>query len=151
MKGFKMKRPLQDAVREDFVKRFGNEELPNKLQMGLRAVSLLSHPALSSAYVNDVDPFMTYAQQLFVMGREGDVLLGLSTSGNAKNICYAFQVAKVKKIKTILFTGENCGICEEFADCAVKAPSRETYMVQEYHLPLYHCLCLMLEETFYGN
>ena len=151
MKGFKMKRPLQDAVREDFVKQFGNEELPDKLQMGLRAVSLLSHPALSSAYVNDVDPLMTYAQQLFVMGREGDVLLGLSTSGNAKNICYAFQVAKVKKMKTILFTGENCGICEEFADCVVKAPSRETYMVQEYHLPLYHCLCLMLEEAFYGN
>ena len=60
-------------------------------------------------------------------------------------------VAKVKKIKTILFTGENCGICEELADCTVKAPSRETYVIQEYHLPLYHCLCLMLEEAFYGN
>ena len=135
MKGFRMKRPVKEAVR----------------QMGLRAVSLLSHPALSSAYMNDVDPLMTYAQQLFVMGREGDVLIGLSTSGNAKNIYYAFQVAKVKKIKTILFTGENCGICEELADCTVKAPSRETYVIQEYHLPLYHCLCLMLEEAFYGN
>ena len=151
MKGFRMKRPVKEAVRADFMEQFGNEELANKLQMGLRAVSLLSHPALSSAYMNDVDPLMTYAQQLFVMGREGDVLIGLSTSGNAKNIYYAFQVAKVKKIKTILFTGENCGICEELSDCTVKAPSRETYVIQEYHLPLYHCLCLMLEEAFYGN
>ena len=116
MKGFRMKRPVKEAVRADFMEQFGNEELANKLQMGLRAVSLLSHPALSSAYMNDVDPLMTYAQQLFVMGREGDVLIGLSTSGNAKNIYYAFQVAKVKKIKTILFTGENCVICEELAD-----------------------------------
>ncbi len=151
MKGFKMKRPVKEAVRSDFIKHFGNEELANKLQMGLRTVSLLSHPALASAYVNDVDPLMTYAQQLFVMGREGDALIGLSTSGNAKNIYYAFQVAKVKKIRTILFTGENHGICEELANCVVKAPSCETYVIQEYHLPLYHCLCLMLEETFYGN
>ena len=151
MKGFKMRRPVRDAIREDFRNRLGSEELADKLQMGLRAVSLLSHPALASAYVNDVDPLMTYAQQLFVMGREGDALIGLSTSGNAKNIYNAFQVARVKKIKTILFTGENHGICEEFADCVIHAPSRETYVVQEYHLPLYHCLCLMLEEAFYGN
>ncbi len=151
MKGFKMKRPVRDAVREDFRNRLGSEELADKLQMGLRAVSLLSHPALSSAYVNDVDPLMTYAQQLFVMGREGDALIGLSTSGNARNIYNAFQVARVKKIKTILFTGENHGICEEFSDCVIHAPSRETYVVQEYHLPMYHCLCLMLEEAFYGN
>ena len=148
---YKMKRPVRDAIREDFRNILGNEELADKLQMGLRAVSLLSHPALSSAYVNDVDPLMTYAQQLFVMGREGDALIGLSTSGNAKNIYNAFQVARVKKIKTILFTGENHGICEAFADCVIHAPSRETYVVQEYHLPMYHCLCLMLEEAFYGN
>ena len=151
MKGFKMKRPVRDAIREYFRNILGNEELADQLQMGLRAVSLLSHPALSSAYVNDVDPLMTYAQQLFVMGREGDALIGLSTSGNAKNIYNAFQVARVKKIKTILFTGENHGICEAFADCVIHAPSRETYVVQEYHLPMYHCLCLMLEEAFYGN
>lgn len=94
MKGFRMKRPVKEAVRADFMEQFGNEELANKLQMGLRAVSLLSHPALSSAYMNDVDPLMTYAQQLFVMGREGDVLIGLSTSGNAKIFTTLFKWRK---------------------------------------------------------
>lgn len=151
MKGFRMKRELGEAIRADFTEKLGSDKLAHKLQMGLRTISLLSHPSLASAFVNDVDPMMTYAQQLFTLGREGDCLIGLSTSGNAANILNAFQVAKVKKIKTILFTGENCGACEEFSDCIVKAPSKETYIVQEYHLPLYHCLCLMLEDAFYGR
>ena len=147
MKGFLSLRPLPEEMRE----KIGDEAIFSSLQQGLRAVSLLSHPALSSAFANDVDPRLVYAQQLYVMGREGDVLLGITTSGNAKNVLAAFKVAKAKGMKTILLTGENHGLCEAFADLAVHAPEKTTYKVQEYHLPLYHTLCIMLERTFYGK
>ncbi len=151
MKGFKNPRKPPEEVRELFRSRLGSDELTDKLQMGLPCISLLSHLSLSSAYVNDVDPFMVYAQQLFVLGKEGDAVLGLSTSGNALNVMNTFQVARAKGITTILFTGRNHGKCEKFADHIVRSPASETYLVQEYHLPLYHCLCAMLEENFYGK
>ena len=151
VKGFKSPRPLPEDIKTLFRQKTGTDELGEKLQMGLPCISLLSHPALSSAFSNDVDPLMVYAQQLFVFGKEGDAVMGLSTSGNAGNILYAFQVARTRGITTILFTGQNKGKCEEYADYVVKVPAKETYLVQEYHLPLYHCLCAMLEEAFYGK
>ncbi len=151
MKGFKNPRPLPENVKARFRQKIGTDELTEKLQMGFPCVSLLSHSALSSAYVNDVDPFMVYAQQLFVLGKEGDAVIGLSTSGNAANILNVFQVARALGITTILLTGRNHGKCEKYADYIVRAPASETYLVQEYHLPLYHCLCAMLEDTFYGK
>lgn len=151
MKGFKNPRPLPEYVKSLFRSRLGSDELTEKLQMGLPCISLLSHPSLSSAYVNDVDPFMIYAQQLFVLGKEGDAVLGLSTSGNAANVMNTFKVARALGITTIIFTGLNHGKCEEYADYIVRSPASETYLVQEYHLPLYHCLCAMLEENFYGK
>ena len=131
--------------------RTGDETLAGKLQMGLRCISLISHPALNTAFMNDVDPLMIYAQQLFVLGRSGDAVIGITTSGNAENICNMFKVARARSITTILLTGSRQGRCEPYADLAVHVPASETYKIQELHLPVYHCLCAMLEENFYGK
>ena len=152
MKSFRIKRQMPEQLAEKFETILGSEEnIAHKLQMGFRAISLNNHPGLSSAYINDVDPMMVYAQQLFALGREGDVLMGISTSGNAKNIYNAFKVARASGITTILMTGQNHGLCEKYADAILRAPSMTTYRIQEYHLPMYHTLCMMLEEEFYGE
>ncbi len=151
MKGFLLRRPLSAELAKEMTDKTGDSQLAGKLQMGLRCISLISHPALNTAYMNDVDPDMIYAQQLFALGRSGDVMIGISTSGGAANICNAFKVARAKGIVTVLFTGLKHGICEEFADLILRAPESETFKVQEYHLPLYHCLCMMLEDAFYGK
>lgn len=152
MKGFALKRPVTEEVQKSFDKALGPEakDFASKLQMGLRAMSLNVHPAITSAFNNDVDPEMTYAQQLFVAGRPGDVYVGISTSGNSKNVLNGFKVAKARGLKSVLFTGERGGVCESYADCCLRAPSKETFVIQEYHLPMYHTLCLMIEERFYG-
>lgn len=151
MKSFKLKRKHSSAVRENFEKVLGEENLLDRLQPGFRAISLNGHPALASAYANDMDPLMVYAQQLFVLGLPGDAVLGISTSGNAKNVCNTFKTARGMGIQAILLTGLNHGLCERFADVIFRAPSLETYRIQEYHLAIYHTLCLMLEEEFYGE
>ena len=151
MKGFLMPRPLNDLIQADICRITGDDSLAGKLQMGLRCISLISHPALNTAFMNDVDPVMIYAQQLFVLGRSGDAVIGITTSGNAENICNLFKVARTRNITTILLTGSRPGRCEPFADLAVHVPESETFKVQELHLPVYHCLCAMLEESFYGK
>ena len=151
MKGFIRKRPLNEVTAAAFRQRTGDAVLPERLQMGLRCISLLSHPALNTAFMNDVDSALIFAQQLFVLGRKGDAVIGISTSGNAENIYNLFKVAQVRGITSILLTGQNHGICEKFADLVIHVPEFETYKVQELHLPVYHCLCLMLEENFYGK
>jgi len=150
LKCFRVKRAMPDELKQRFADVLGDEDISGKLEMGFRAISLNNHPGVSSAYMNDVDPLMIYAQQLFAMGREGDVLIGISTSGGAKNIYNAFKTAKVMGVSTILLTGEKCGICEKYADIRLKVPAKETYQVQEYHLPVYHALCYLIEEHFYG-
>ena len=102
------------------------------------------------AYINDVDGLGVFAQQLFGFGREGDVFLGISTSGNSNNIVNAAIVAKASGINVIGLTGESGGALAELADVTVKVPETETYMIQELHLPIYHCWCLMLEDKFFG-
>lgn len=149
MKNFIIRRPHSDEMKKRFAES-GASDMLDILQPGLPAVSLLSHPALSSAFTNDVDGLYNYAQQLYVLGRKGDAVIGISTSGNSKNVFNCFRAASAMGIRTILFTGENIGICEQLAEIKLKAPSRETYRIQEYHLPLYHTLCIMLEERFYG-
>ena len=149
MKNFILKRPHSDEMKKLF-ESSGASDMLDILQPGLRAVSLLSHPALSTAFTNDVDGLYNYAQQLYVLGRKGDAVIGISTSGNSKNVYNCFRAASAMGIRTILFTGENNGKCEKLADFILKAPSRETYLIQEYHISLYHTLCLMLEERFYG-
>ncbi len=151
LKSFILKREHSAAVKNDFIEALGSDEILKKLQPGFKTITLHGHPALSTAYTNDVDPLFVYAQQLYALGERGDVLLGISTSGNAKNIYNAFQVARGMGITTILLTGLNHGLCEECADHILRAPSLETYRIQEYHLPMYHTLCMMLEERFYGK
>jgi len=149
MKNFILRRPHSDEMKKCFADS-GASDMLEILQPGLPAISLLSHPALSSAFSNDVDGLYNYAQQLYVLGRKGDAVIGISTSGNSKNVFNCFRAATAMGIHTILFTGENNGICEKLSEIKLKAPSRETYRIQEYHLPLYHTLCIMLEERFYG-
>lgn len=152
MKRFKIPRPIS----EEFANKLKEVDaergamLANNLERSLMAIPLVAHEALSTAYINDVDGYGVFAQQLFGFGRQGDVFLGISTSGNSKNVMNAAVVAKALGIKTIGLTGEKGGELAAFADVAIKAPSSETYMIQEYHLPIYHCLCLMLEDHFFG-
>jgi D-sedoheptulose 7-phosphate isomerase len=121
-----------------------------KLEGALPAIPLTSFPAATTAFGNDVDPNLAYAQLTFALGRRGDVLVALSTSGNAKNVCAAAQVARAKGMKVVALTGASGGKLKSLSDVCVRAPSRDTYRAQEYHLPIYHCLSLMLEEEFFG-
>lgn len=153
MKRFKIPRPVSKEFAEKLIavdeKR--GTELAKNLECSLMAIPLVAHEALTTAYINDVDGLGVFAQQLFGYGRAGDVFLGISTSGNSKNIINAAVVAKALGIKVIGLTGANGGELAELADIAVKAPEKETYMIQELHLPIYHCWCLMLEDKFFGK
>ena len=125
--------------------------LVENLQGALPAIALDGHPALSTAYMNDCEPLLCFAQQVNGYGVEGDVFLGISTSGNSKNILYAAVTAHAKGMKVIGLTGAKNSKLEQMSDVCIKVPQTETYMIQELHLPVYHCLCLMLEETFFGG
>lgn len=125
--------------------------LAEKLQGALPAIALDNHNALNTAYLNDVDGLLCYAQQIMGYGNEGDVLLGISTSGNSKNVMYAVTTAKAKGLKTILLTGKSGGRLKNEVDIAICVDETETYKIQELHLPVYHCLCLMLEKHFFGE
>lgn len=126
------------------------ENLARNLERGLMAVPLVAHESLTTAYINDVDGLGVFAQQLFGFGRTGDVFLGISTSGNSQNIISATVVARAMGIRIIGLTGSEGGELVKAADVAIKVPESETYMIQELHLPVYHCLCLMLEDKFFG-
>lgn len=151
MKGFVKPRNLSD----EFVSKLKNvdehmgTELGEKLQGALPAIALVDHVALSTAYLNDVDPLLGFAQQINGYGDEDDVFLAISTSGNSKNILYACTIAKAKGMKVVGLTGKDGGKLKEMSDVAIIVPENETFKIQELHLPVYHCLCLMLEETFY--
>lgn len=153
MKRFKTPRPVTAEFGEKLKKvdPIRGENLAKNLERGLMAIPLVAHEALSTAYINDVDGLGVFAQQLFGFGRPGDVFLGISTSGNSKNIMSATVVARALDIKVIGLTGADGGELATVADVCVKAPSDETYMIQELHLPIYHCLCLMLEDRFFGG
>lgn len=127
------------------------EDLARNLERGLMAVPLVTHVALTTAYINDVDGYGVFAQQLFGFGRPGDVFLGISTSGNSKNIMSATVVARALGIKVIGLTGKSGGELNKVADVTIRVPATETYIIQELHLPVYHCLCLMLEDHFFGS
>lgn len=152
MKRFKTPRPVSD----EFAKKLKAIDLERganlaaNLERSLMAIPLVAHEALTTAYINDVDGYGVFAQQLFGFGRAGDVFLGISTSGNSKNIMSATVVARALGVKVIGLTGAKGGELAGVADVCVKAPETETYMIQELHLPIYHCWCLMLEERFFG-
>ena len=151
MKRFKFPRTVtpEFARKMKFIDPIRGAHLANTLERGLMAIPLVAHEALSTAYINDVDGLGVFAQQLFGYGRAGDVFLGISTSGNSKNIMLATVVARALGIRVIGLTGAKGGELASVADVAVKVPQIETYMIQELHLPVYHCWCLMLEESFF--
>ena len=153
MKRFKAPRPIpaEFAERLKAIDPVRGSDLAKNLERGLMAIPLVAHEALTTAYINDVDALGVFAQQLYGFGRPGDVFVGISTSGNSKNILAATVVARAMGIKVIGLTGANGGELSKVADVAVKVPETETYMVQELHLPVYHCWCLMLEDTFFGK
>ena len=153
MKRFKIKRPVSKEFAEKLaeIDAVRGKQLADNLECSLMAIPLVAHEALTTAYINDVDGYGVFAQQLFGYGRKGDVFLGISTSGNSKNIMNATVVARASGIKVIGLTGETGGELAKVADVAVKVPEKETYMIQEIHLPIYHCWCLMLEERFFGE
>lgn len=153
MKGFVEPRKLSS----DFVDQLMDvdvemgKELGDKLQGTLPAIALVGHVGLSTAYLNDVDPLLGFAQQLSGFGDEGDVFLAISTSGNSKNILYACTVAKAKGMKIVGLTGGTGGKLKDISDVTIVAPETETYKIQEYHLPIYHWLCIALEDLFFGK
>jgi len=152
MKGFKLPRKLPDefASKLKAVDPNLGSILAENLQSALPAIALDGHPALTTAYMNDCEPLLCFAQQVNGYGKNGDVFFGISTSGNSKNILYAATVAKARGMKVIGLTGENASKLSQIADVCIRVPATETYMVQELHLPIYHCMCLMLETRFFG-
>ena len=152
MKRFKTPRPVPADFAEKLqeVDSVRGPELAKNLERGLMAIPLVAHEALTTAYINDVDGLGVFAQQLYGFGRPGDVFLGISTSGTSKNIMSATVVARALGLKVIGLTGAKGGELASVADVAIRVPETETFMIQELHLPVYHCLCLMLEERFFG-
>ena len=153
MKEFKLKRRVyseQAAALKDIDSELGSV-LSDNLQGALPAISLTGHSSLQTAFINDALPELVFAQQVNGYGKPGDVFLGISTSGNSKNVLYAAVNAKAKGLKVIGLTGAKENRLMKFADVCIRVPETETYKIQELHLPVYHCLCLMLEEKFFGT
>ena len=152
MKEFKLKRKVYSdhaAALKAIDPELG-QTLADNLQGALPAISLTGHSSLQTAFMNDAVPELVFAQQVNGYGKPGDVFLGISTSGNSKNVLYAAVNAKAKGLKVIGLTGAKENKLMMFADVCIRVPETETYKIQEYHLPVYHCLCLMLEERFFG-
>lgn len=153
MKEFKLKRKVygeQVAALKSIDPVLG-EVLAENLQGALPAISLTGHSSLQTAFMNDAVPELVFAQQVNGYGKPGDVFLGISTSGNSRNVLYAAVNAKAKDLKVIGLTGAKENKLMKYADVCIRVPEIETYKIQELHLPVYHCLCLMLEDKFYGH
>ncbi len=154
MKGYMLKRPLPPEARRKLAAVTSPVDatyLADHLQGALPAISLVSQSALITAFANDIDPEMIFAQQVYGYGRPGDVLWAISTSGNAKNILNAVQVARAMGLKTLGMTGPDGGMLKDFCDVTIRAPGGSTPDVQERHLPIYHTLCVLLEMDFFAE
>ena len=150
MKKFRKNRPI-DRVLYEKLSSFGDEgkRLQKVLEGSLRAISLTSHPSLTTAFSNDKDPLCAFSQQLYGLANNGDALLTISTSGNSENCVLAATLAKAMGLKTIALTGKSESKLSDLCDVTIKVPETETYKTQELHLPVYHALCAMLEEEFF--
>lgn len=151
MKSFVRKRKIDKTLTNKLIEidPQNGEYIANTLESPLKAVALTSHPSLTTAYSNDRDPYLVFAQQLLGFGNNGDIFIGFSTSGNSKNILYATTLAKAMGITIIAMTGKNGGKLALESDIVIKAPSNETYRIQEYHLPIYHAICIEVEKYFF--
>lgn len=153
MKEFKLKRKVysDQATALKAIDPELGQVLADNLQGALPAICLTGHSSLTTAFMNDANADLVFAQQVNGYGKPGDVFLGISTSGNSKNVLYAAVNAKAKGLKVIGLTGAKESKLMKYADVCIRVPETETYKIQEYHLPVYHCLCLMLEEKFFGE
>ena len=153
MKEFKLKRRVysdQAVALKEIDSELG-QTLAEGLQGALPAISLTGHSSLTTAFMNDAMPELVFAQQINGYGKPGDVYLGISTSGNSKNVLYAAVNSKARGLKVIGLTGSKENKLMKYADVCIRVPETETYKIQELHLPVYHCLCLMLEDRFFGK
>ena len=153
MKEFRLKRKIY-ANHAEILKSIDKEMgtiLAENLQGALPAISLTGHSSLTTAFMNDALPELVFAQQVNGYGQRGDAFLGISTSGNSQNVIYAAITAKANGLKVIGLTGQRKNRLMNFADVCICVPEVDTYKVQELHLPVYHCLCMMLEDKFFGK
>lgn len=151
MKSFVLSRPLNQEMAEVLALEGDDGTLANGLQNGLPCLVLNGLPGLSSAFANDAEPALTFAQQAWVYARPGDVLLGITTSGSSRNVVLAAQAARARGAKVIGLTGAKLGRLAPLCDVLIDVPDTETYRIQELHLPVYHAICLELEERFFGK
>lgn len=153
MKGFENMRPVGEEMKNDLAEIAGERGmyLAGKLQQALPAISLTAHSALITAVANDTDACLIFAQQVVGYGNEGDVLIGISSSGNSQNVIDALITAKAKKMTVIGLTGETGGKMKAFCNILINVPGHRTAFVQELHLPVYHAFCLMTENALFGN
>ena len=152
MKEFQLKRRIfggQAQALKDVDTKMG-QILADNLQGALPAIALTNHSSLTTAYMNDAVPELIFAQQVNGYGVAGDGFLGISTSGNSRNVLFAAVTAKAKGLKIIGLTGQKESKLMKLSDVCIRVPETETYKIQELHLPVYHCLCLMLEDRFFG-
>ena len=153
MKGFTLPRKLPAELSKKFTQvdnDLGNV-LAENLQGALPSIALTTHTALSTAFMNDCQPVLVFAQQVYGYAQKGDCFLGISTSGNSQNVLYAAVVAKAQGLSLIGLTGAKQNKLERYCDVCIHVPETETYKIQELHLPIYHCICLMLEDYFFGD
>lgn len=147
LKGFLSDRRIKGEL-EERLKREGVDA--SKLQGALPAIPLTSFSALSSAFANDCDAEYVYAQLTLALGKSCDVIIGISTSGNASNVKWAMRTAKALGMKTVMLTGEKGAALKAEYDCVIAAPAKDTFRVQEYHLPIYHAICAEIEKRIFG-
>jgi phosphoheptose isomerase len=147
LKGFMSKRPLPAAAKKELTRRFGKEGrfLAGHLQVGFAALPLVNFSSLLTAFANDVAPRLCFAQMVNAVGVRGDVFLGISTSGNAENVIYAAMTAKARGLLTVALTGADGGRLKNYCDIVIRTPGTNAPTVQEYHLPVYHAMCMEIE------
>ena len=152
MKGYLLRRPVPEEIRAKLIATSSQDGnyLADHLQGGLPGISLVSQTALISAIANDTAADMAYAQQVYAYGREGDAIIGISTSGNARNVIHAVQVARALGLQSIGLTGPSGGALKPLCEVCICVPAENTPAVQERHLPIFHVLCAMLEEEFFA-
>ncbi len=151
MKGFLKKREISDSQKLTMKENSPliDDDILSKLQGGLPAISLPSMTGLNSAFCNDVDPELIYAQPIMGLGKKGDILIAISTSGNSKNVFGALKVAKALGLTVIGLTGKSGGKLKENSDICICVDETETFKIQELHLPVYHCICASVEAHFF--
>lgn len=150
LKGFLLKRPVSDDLRERLASEFDDGNyIADNLQMGIKCIPLVSLTSAGTAFLNDCNPDLVFAQLVNSLAIEGDVLIAVSTSGNSKNVVYAAKVAKALGVKVVALTGFGGGKLAGIADITLNVPGDVTYVIQEYHLPVYHLICMCAESELF--